>query len=148
MSIERDRTYAQEQLTIAEQARGAARGPRPVPGFLPPVAGLLVAGGFAWFAVAVHHAGQWIYPATGVSCLVVFLVLAVLSSRAGGIVSRPHGSPSRRTTAQLLAASLPFVLGGIAAIFFGLAGWLAGFGVGLGVVACAQLDRARRGDAR
>lgn len=148
MSSDGDQAAAGEQLSLVERARTAARGPRPIPGFLSVVAGLLVAGGFGWFAVAVRSPGQGIYLAVGVGCLVVFLALVVLSSRAGGIVSRPNGPLGRRMLWQFSLAVLPFVLAGIAAIFFGLAGCLVGVGVGLGVAAGVQLDRARRGVPR
>lgn len=148
MNAEQDSAAtAREQLAIAERARRSATRPRAGSPLLAPVAGLLMAAGFVWFALAVVHPGQSVYLLVGVGCLLAFLALALMSSRAGGLVMRPAGSLRRRIALQAVVA-VPIVLGGIAAIFFGLAGSLIAVGVGLGIAAAVQIDQSRRGGTR
>ncbi|HEX7659058.1 MAG TPA: hypothetical protein VF444_06210 [Pseudonocardiaceae bacterium] len=146
MSTERDRAEAQEQLSIAERARAAARGPQPVPPFVAPLSGLLIAGGFLWLAAAMANPGMWGYTVAGFACLAGLLLVVALFFRAGGIVARPAGPAGPRVAWQLLDVAFAVIAGGVGAIFFGFPGWLVGFGVGLGVAGAVQFDRVCRGN--
>ncbi|WP_327286322.1 MULTISPECIES: hypothetical protein [unclassified Streptomyces] len=137
---------ANSALTVAGSARRAARAPRPMPSWLPPVAGLLLAGGFVNFGLAYEYRDEPAFVAAAVICLVLALLAVASTVRAGGVVPAPAGTPRERTLRQL-PALLPFVAGGVGALFAGVVGCLAVAGLGLGALAWLQLARLRNGAA-
>lgn len=120
--------------------------PRPMPSWLPPVAGLLLAGGFVNFGLAYEYRDEPAFVAAAVICLVLALLAVASTVRAGGVVPAPAGTPRERTLRQL-PALLPFVAGGVGALFAGVVGCLAVAGLGLGALAWLQLARLRNGAA-
>ncbi|MER5772993.1 hypothetical protein ABT144_01600 [Streptomyces sp. NPDC002039] len=135
---------ANSALTVAGSASRAARGPRPMPSWLPPAAGLLLAGGFVNFGLAYKYRDEPAFLVVAAICLVLCLLAIASTVRAGGVVPAPAGTTRERTLRQL-PALLPFVAGGLGALFAGVVGCLAVAGIGLGVLAWFQLVRLRNG---
>ncbi|MFD8634937.1 hypothetical protein [Streptomyces sp. NPDC059533] len=135
---------ANSALAAADSAGRAARGPRPMPSWLPPAAGLLLAGGFVNFGLAYEYRDEPGFLVAAAICLVLALLAIASTVRAGGVVPAPAGTTRERTLRQL-PALLPFVAGGFGALFAGVVGCLAVAGIGLGVLAWFQLVRLRNG---
>lgn len=131
-------------LVAARRAKSAATGTRPVPGWFPPLAGLVFAAGSVSLAEYSEHSDLPVLLALAGGCFVAFLVSVAAASRAGGVAPAPAGTARQRWVRQLLGL-LPLVAGALAAVPFGVAGCVAVAGTGLGLVAGIQLDRSRRG---
>ncbi|MFJ9475578.1 hypothetical protein ACIRRI_11235 [Streptomyces mirabilis] len=137
---------ADAALTTARSALAAARRPRPVPAWRPPVTGVLFAAGFGCLALYDAHPHTWAYLLGAALCLAIFLALTIASSRAGGITPWPAGSARERARRQS-AVALPIVAGGIAWTFLGFPGFIGVFGAGLGILTWVQMASARKGTA-
>ena len=135
---------ANSALVAAGSATRAARGPRPIPFWLPPAVGLLLAGGFVNFGLAYEYRDEPGFLVAAAICLVLAVLAIASTVRAGGVVPAPAGTTRERTLRQL-PALLPFVAGGFGALFAGVVGCLAVAGIGLGVLAWFQLVRLRNG---
>ncbi|MFJ8011154.1 hypothetical protein [Streptomyces sp. NPDC096339] len=110
------------------------------------MAGLLLAGGFVSFGLAYGYRDEPAFLVAAAVLLVLALLAIASTVRAGGVVPAPAGTTRERTLRQL-PALLPFVAGGIGALFAGVVGCLAVAGIGLGVLAWFQLVRLRNGIA-
>lgn len=100
---------ANSALTVAGSASSTARGPRPMPSWLPPAAGLLLAGGFVNFGLAYKYRDEPAFLVAAAICLVLFLLAIASTVRAGGVVPAPAGTTRERTLRQL-PALLPFIM--------------------------------------
>lgn len=139
------RHEAWSALNTARSATTAARGPRPMAGWLPATAGALFAAEFVAVALLAAHPGGRAYYVPAVVVLPILGLVAVFAAaRSGGLVLLPSGSLATRWARQAhdLAA---FVPGGIAAVFWGLPGFIGVTGVGLGVSLWWRLEGGRRG---
>lgn len=138
-------TAAHAALTTARRAYTAARGARRVPAWHPPAAGVLFAAGFGGLALFDAYPGDRMYLVAGLGCLIAFLVLSVVSSRAGGVALWPAGSVRDRTLRQS-AVLVPVAAAGVAAVFFGFPWFVAVFGIGLGALTWIRMAQARKGE--
>ncbi|MEV6023788.1 hypothetical protein [Streptomyces sp. NPDC052036] len=135
---------ADTALTAARSAVSAARAARRVPVWHPPAAGLLFAAGFGGLALFDAHPDAWAYLVGGLVCLIAFLVLSVVSSRAGGVALWPTGDTRGRALRQSVAL-IPLAAAGVATVFLGFPAFLTVFGLGLGALTWIQMAQARKG---
>ncbi|MCL7490027.1 hypothetical protein M8I34_00910 [Streptomyces sp. MCA2] len=127
---------------MARTARQAAQAPGDRPAWQPPVAGVLFAGGFTFFALFDSQPRAWAYLAGGFACLIAFLVVMTSFSRGGGITVWPAGSYRQRAMRQLPALGA-VVAGGAAGLVFDLSIGLVVAGVGLGGLTWARMAHTR-----
>ncbi|MDQ0843930.1 hypothetical protein [Streptomyces sp. V1I6] len=130
-------------LRSARAAETAARRPRPVPGWYPATHGLLLAAGLSGFGAA----GMWSqwqdwFLAAATLCLAGFLAVTWITMRSSGVApwfDRQRGASWRSWGSP----AVPFVVGILAAIPYGTAGWFIGFGVAAGAASWVGAGRRR-----